>query len=201
MIEEISDCTGLVLAGGEGSRMHGQDKGRLPWRHGTLVSHAAQRFYTLNLPVIISANRNLERYTEEGLQVVTDHREGYQGPLAALEAGLKEIKTSWLFAIPCDNPALTENLMMQFWKLKPSSARAIYARCGQYRHPICCAIHQSCLLELSAFLDTGQRRVMDWWDHIHASAIDLGEDQEAYFANTNTPEEFARLRQLDGQHP
>lgn len=201
MIEEISDCTGLVLAGGEGSRMHGQDKGRLPWRHGTLVSHAAQRFYTLNLPVIISANRNLERYTEEGFQVVTDHREGYQGPLAALEAGLKEIKTSWLFAIPCDNPALTENLMMKFWKLKPSSARAIYARCGQYRHPICCAIHQSCLLELSAFLDTGQRRVMDWWDHIHASAIDLGEDQEAYFANTNTPEEFARLRQLDGQHP
>jgi len=195
----ITDCTGLILAGGEGSRMNGQDKGLLPWRDGTLASHAAQRFSALQLPFMISANRNRDRYESAGLHVILDRREGYQGPLAALEAGLMAIKTSWLCAIPCDNPALTEDVIVTMWENKPISAPAIYARCGEHRHPIVCMIHQSCLPTLTAFLDVGHRKVMDWWEYIQATAIDLGEDHELYFANANTPEDFARLRALDGQ--
>ena len=197
----ISDCTGLVIAGGQGARMNGMDKGLLPWGDHNLAIHSADRFRALGLPVIVSANRNLERYAADGFITVSDHREGFQGPLAALEAGLKAIKTSWLLAIPCDNPALTKDLIWELWNKKPTAACAIYSRCGPHSHPICCAIHQSCLSELSAFLDKGQRRVMDWWEHIHASDIDLGEARETYFANANTPEEFAHLRGLDGQHP
>lgn len=192
----IEDCTGLVLAGGEGRRMNGVDKGRLAWRDSHLAGHAAERFRKLQLPVLISANRHIEQYESEGFDVVRDLREGYQGPLAALEAGLNAIKTSWLLSIPCDNPALTENVLIQFWRSKPPTCIAIYARCGPHHHPVFCAMQQSCLPELSRFLDNGQRRVMDWWEHIHASAIDLGEEHEMYFANANTPEDFARLQGL-----
>jgi len=201
LIAPLSDCTGLILAGGQGSRMNGEDKGLLPWRHGTLTSHAAQRFYALRLPVMVSANRHQEDYQAAGFQVVSDHREGYQGPLAALEAGLISIKTSWLIAIPCDNPALTANLILQLWEQKPQTARAIYACCGPHRHPVCCAVHRTCLPDLSRFLDSGQRRVMDWWQHIEACPIDLGEEQEPFFANANTPDEFARLRAQYEPHP
>lgn len=197
----IKDCTGLVVAGGEGRRMAGQDKGLLAWGSGTLASHAAQRFHALGLPVLVSANRNQKDYEAQGLDTVCDIRKGYQGPLAALEAGLTAIKTSWLLAIPCDNPALNEALIIQLWEKKPPPHPAVYARCGEYSHPICCAIHRSCLPALSSFLEGEQRRVMEFWKTINAFAVDLGLENEAYFANANTPEDYAQLRARDGHIP
>jgi len=195
-------CTGLVLAGGQGQRMGGQDKGLLPWQGGVLAAHAAQRLGATGMPVQVSANRNLEAYRALGFPVVEDRRSGFHGPLAALEAGLQAITTPWLLAVPCDSPFFPEDLGLRLWSALEAAAatpgqpplRAVHVRCGAQPHPVFCLMARELAPELGRFLDAGGRRVRDWWQSVAAAAVDFGEGAQPAFANANTPEDYGRLR-------
>lgn len=200
-------CTALVLAGGAGRRMGGVDKGLLPWRNGTLAGHTAARLTALGLPVWISANRHGEDYRQLGYPVLADVRSDFAGPLAALEAGLQALPTPWLLALPCDSPFFPETLPARLWAaLHPDPAApehcvadAAFTCCGDAQHPVFCLVARPLGAALTRFLDGGGRRVRDWWQEAGALAVDFGADSEAAFANANTPEELAALRQRDGQ--
>lgn len=94
-----------ILAGGEGQRVGGEDKGLLLFNQKPLIEHVLQAAPTeLFSSVTISANRNLQRYQQYG-QVVSDAPE-HQGPLAGLAALLGACETEWLLTLPCDCPRL-----------------------------------------------------------------------------------------------
>lgn len=193
-------CSGLVLAGGAGERMGGQDKGLLPWAGSCLAGHAAGRLAAQGLAVAISANRNLDAYHALGYPLMRDRRAGYAGPLAALEAGLLAGSAEWLLAVPCDSPLFPADLLTQLWTAVASDdgatprALAAYARCGAERHPVFCLVHRRLAVPLGRFIDDGGHRVSDWWQACGAVGVDFGEAREGEFANANTPEEYARLQ-------
>ena len=195
-------CSGLVLAGGQGQRMGGQDKGLLPWQDGVLAGHAARRLAASGMPVYLSANRNLEVYRALGVPVLEDRRPGFHGPLAALETALHAITTPWLLAVPCDSPFFPEDLGPQLWSVVATAAsdpgappvRAVHARCGEQLHPVFCLVARPLAPELTAFLDDGGRRVRDWWNSVEGRTFDFGAAADAAFANANTPEDYQRLR-------
>ena len=197
-------CTGLVLAGGAGQRMGGQDKGLLPWRDGTLAGHAAARLGAQGLAVWLSTNRHADAYAQLGLPLVADRRSDFPGPLAALEAALHLVTTPWLLAVPCDSPFFPADLGTRLWAaVHPEAdspmplARAAYVRCGVQTHPVFCLISRTLAEPLTRFLDDGGRRVLDWWQAVGALAVNLGTAAEPAFANANTPEELQRLRDSD----
>ena len=98
------DITGLVLAGGRGSRMGGVDKG-LQTHHGMpLAQHALLRLGTQVGELMINANRNLGAYESMGVPVWPDASADYPGPLAGLLAGLERCETPYLVSVPCDTP-------------------------------------------------------------------------------------------------
>jgi molybdopterin-guanine dinucleotide biosynthesis protein A len=197
-----ADCTGLVMAGGAGRRMGDSDKGLLAWGAGTLASHACQRLAANGLTVLLSANRNAEAYRAYGHAVVTDRRADYQGPLAALEAGLLASATPWLIAVPCDSPFFPDELPARLWQAVAGSAplpgytapMAAYVRCGEAHHPVFCILSTTLGGTLSRFLEDGGRRMTDWWQAIGARAIDFGTAAEPAFANANTPADYELLR-------
>ncbi|MGH3851395.1 MAG: NTP transferase domain-containing protein, partial [Pseudonocardiaceae bacterium] len=80
--------TGLILAGGQGSRMGHVDKGLQAFRGKPMVAHVLARFAPQVNEVLINANRNLEQYARLGYRVVADEIGGFAGPLAGLERGL-----------------------------------------------------------------------------------------------------------------
>ncbi len=100
--------TGLVLAGGQGRRMGGVDKGLQALRGRPLVEHALERLRPQVGRLAINANRHLDAYRAYGLPVWPDapaaEQETFPGPLAGLLAGLDRCETPWLVTVPCDTP-------------------------------------------------------------------------------------------------
>src|SRR5436190_9882244 len=82
------EVTGVVLAGGQGSRMGGVDKGLQVFRGKPMVQHVVERFAPQVCELLINANRNPEAYANLGYRVIADEIDGFAGPLAGFERGL-----------------------------------------------------------------------------------------------------------------
>ena len=107
----IQQITGLILAGGQGSRMGHVDKGLQIFRGRPMVAHVLERFAPQVSEVLINANRNLEEYGRFGYRVVPDEIGGFAGPLAGLERGLANSAHPLVTTGPCDSPFLPADLV------------------------------------------------------------------------------------------
>ena len=75
-----SQITGLILAGGRGTRMGTVDKG-LQTLHGEpLVQHVLHRLAPQVGPLLINANQHLDEYRQFGVPVISDALPGHEGP-------------------------------------------------------------------------------------------------------------------------
>jgi molybdenum cofactor guanylyltransferase len=189
--------TGLVLAGGRGSRMGGLDKGLQLHRGQPLARHALQRLAPQVGAMLVNANRNLEVYAALGAPLCPDALPDHPGPLAGLAAGLAHCSTPYLVSVPCDSPNFPADLVA---RLADALARddaeiavAAAVEDGQLRtHPVFCLLHRSLLPSLLAFLQGGQRKVGRWAATRHAVIVPF--DDAAAFFNANTPQELQQLQ-------
>lgn len=199
---ELGMISGLVLAGGRGSRMGNVDKGLQPFRGKTMVEHVLARLRPQVGPVAISANRNLDTYRAFDAMVlpdeIADGAEPFPGPLAGLEAGLRHCATPYLLAVPCDSPFLPANLAARLSAaLQEADADVAYAATQEpgmraQAHPVFCLVRADRLPALSAYLAEGGRRVDGWYRDLKSVEV-IFDDADA-FRNINTPDE---LRSLD----
>ena len=103
----------VVLAGGQGSRMNGLDKGMQLLQGQRLVTHALNRLQAQSLAVAsiaINANRHLTEYTSWGLEVWPDATADFAGPLAGFLVGMTHCPHPYLLTVPCDTPLFPLNL-------------------------------------------------------------------------------------------
>jgi len=181
------NITGLILAGGAGRRTGGHDKGLIPWAGKPLVQHVVERIKPQVDTVIISCNRNYERYRQFASAIVADLRPGHAGPLAGLEAACPHIGTDLLLLVSCDTPLLPNDLVLRLTtELRRSSTEAgiCYAHDGHREHYLCAVLHRACLASVEDFLDKGGRTVRDWFHSCGARAVDFSDSREA-FMNLN----------------
>lgn len=150
--------TGLILAGGQGSRMGGRDKGLVPYRGRTLVDHAIERIAPQVGELLISANRNIEEYARRGYHVVTDTLPDFQGPLAGVLAGLQAARHEWVLTAPCDMPHLPRDLAARLTAAAQGNM-IVVAGDGTRTHPAVMLIHTSLAQYLFAYLQDGRRSV------------------------------------------
>ncbi|MEW6763370.1 MAG: gephyrin-like molybdotransferase Glp [Pseudomonadota bacterium] len=194
--------TGLILAGGRGSRMGNVDKGLQPFRGTTMAQHVLERLAPQVGSVIINANRNLESWRVFNVPVWPDETPDFAGPLAGLEAGLRHCATPWLLAAPCDSPFLPADLAERLAAAVDAEdadlAFAVTREPGmrQQAHPVFCLVKASRLPQLSQYLLEGGRRVDGWYKDLKAVEV-LFEDADA-FRNINTLDE---LKGLDETQP
>src|SRR5438067_13477822 len=101
-----ASISGLILAGGRGTRMGHVDKGLQAFRGKPMAAHVLERLAPQVAAVAINANQNLATYADFGVPVWVDETTGFAGPLAGLEAGLRHCATDYLLTAPCDSPFL-----------------------------------------------------------------------------------------------
>jgi molybdopterin-guanine dinucleotide biosynthesis protein A len=185
---EINKVTGLILAGGAGRRMDGQDKGLLLWQGKPLVSHVVERLVPQTSTLIISCNRNVEKYRSLGHPTVEDQRTGFEGPLAGIEAASSRIKTPFVAIVACDTPQLPTDLVRRL--LVPlcadteSAPLISFAHDGQREQYLCALIKTECLAGLSEFMQQGHRAVKHWYRQNPHVSVDFS-DVTNSFQNHN----------------
>jgi len=191
-----SEITGLILAGGRGSRMGGVDKGLQAHLGMPLAMHALLRLSAQVGEVMINANRNLAAYESMGAPVWPDALPDYPGPLAGFLAGLEHCATPYLATVPCDSPQFPENLVARLAeRLDAEDAEIAIAATrddGELRlQPVFCLMKATVMESLVAFTNRGQRKIDAWTATLREVAVEF--DDARAFVNANT---LAELRGL-----
>ena len=194
--------TGLVLAGGRGSRMGGIDKGLADVGGRPMVAHVLERLAPQVDRMVINANRHRDDYAGFGHPVVADAQAEYPGPLAGFSAGLAAATTPWVVTVPCDSPLLPADLVERLRDVQRASAADIVsAHDGERLQPVFTLLRTDLLPDLEAFLASGQRKIDRWFAGHRAVTADFSDNKMA-FENVNRPEDRLRMaRQLTRSDP
>lgn len=174
--------TGLILAGGQGLRMGGQDKGLVDYKGKPLVDWVIERLLPQVDELLISANRNLDDYSNRGYRVVTDSLPDFQGPLAGMLAGLQLARHEWMLSVPCDVPHLPRNLVMHLAE-HAAGREAVFARDAERDHPAILLLNKACLPKLMDYLEKGERSVKGLLGALNVAAAAFPDP--AAFGNMN----------------
>lgn len=183
------DITGAILAGGRGSRMGGQDKGLVELNGRPMVQHVIDRLSPQVQEIVVSANRNPERYAALGYRVVPDLIGGYQGPLAGMASALQTAATPYVVTVPCDSPLIGGDLVARLaGALAREDAEVSVAHDGERTHPVFLLLQRSLLPSLLDFLQSGNRKI-DLWFARHRTAMADFHDCPESFINVNDENE------------
>ncbi|KPQ27885.1 molybdenum cofactor guanylyltransferase MobA [Halomonas sp. HL-93] len=185
------DLTGMILAGGEGRRMGGRDKGLEPFAGLPLVAHVAQRFNGRVAELLINANRNADAYRMFADSVIADAESGFKGPLMGIYSGFRAAKTPWLLVAPCDSPALPDDLVARMVAGIGEHDIGV-AFDGERLHPVVALLRTALADDLAATLGEGERKIDRWYARHAWCKVDMSDCPDA-FANLNTEEEKFRL--------
>jgi molybdopterin-guanine dinucleotide biosynthesis protein A len=199
-----NDVTGVILAGGRGSRMGGADKGLQNFRGVPLALHTLLRLAPQVGAVMVNANRNLAAYESFGVPVWPDSLADYPGPLAGFLTGLERCETPYLVTVPCDTPLFPQDLVARLADaLARDDAEIAMAAAreddGQQvrAQPVFSLLKSDLMESLLRFTQGGGRKI-DAWTAQHRTVLvpfDRAGDDAAAFFNANTLAELHRLEQ------
>lgn len=183
--------TGVILAGGQGKRMGGVDKGLQDLHGRPMVQWVIDRLAPQVAYLLINANRNLERYAEFGYPVIADVIPDYAGPLAGIQMALTHATTPLVAIVPCDSPSLPGDLVARLARaLQENGADLAVARTIERTQPVFCLTRRSLLPQLNDYLACGNRQVIGWHALLKTCDV-LFDGSTGAFSNLNTVQALA----------
>lgn len=182
----VPEVQAAILTGGKSERM-GSPKALLDFRGNTFIAHLllmlqpqVNSLFLLGEPAGVSLK-------DLGLEIIPDPQDG---PLAAIERALSASRKAWLLLAPCDNPLLPADYAKQMlYSARHQASKLVYVEKAGRAQPLYALIHTDLLLSLRAYLQTGGRKIMDWYQQVGAGSVEWAE-AGLMFENINMPEEY-----------
>lgn len=188
-----SNITAVILAGGQGRRMGGQDKGLIEFEGLPIIELLIEQLRQQDVDIVINANRNQNVYQQYGYPVISDELADFQGPLAGFAAAMAAVNTDFILTLPCDGPLLANNFVNTFIEAQAQSGNSIcVAYDGERLQPVYALIKANLLGELKSFLQSGERKIDRWYAQYEYMRVDFSK-QKNMFANINKPEDQAAV--------
>lgn len=192
---DLNQITGLILAGGRGTRMGTVDKGLQQFRGAPMALHVMMRLQPQVGTLMINANQNLGPYEAFGVEVWPDQIGGFAGPLAGLHTGLSHCETEFLVTAPCDSPFLPLDLVERLARAleeKHADIAVAVTGSGERRqpHPVFCLVRTTLLPNLEAYLHGGGRKIDAWYASL--ATVEVEFPDESAFRNINSLDELKR---------
>lgn len=185
--------TAGILAGGQGVRMGGVDKGLCLLAGRPMIEYVLAALRGQASRVLISANRNLDRYQSYGVDVLADRDPEVSGPLAGMAVLLHAAATEWLLVVPCDGPRVPADLGLRLWRAAlDAQVDLAVVECEGRLQPTFALLRRTLLPALEDYAGAGGRAVKRWYATQRMVAVDCS-DSAAAFVNVNTPEERQRV--------
>lgn len=197
-----SNFTGVILAGGLNSRMHGNNKALLEFDGHTILERQLALLQSI-FPTVMIVGRDPKVYKNYDVRVVQDIYD-YRSSMTGLHAGLHYMETPYAFVTACDSPFVTADMVrLVVEQTAPPNDWVLPTHDGHYE-PLCSVYGKRCLPHLSRLLETGKVSILKLFDLVDVKYIyeqDLRRaDPEYYsFINVNTPEQLTQALELYGK--
>lgn len=192
--EALPPCSILLLAGGQGRRMGGRDKGLIVWLDRPFIEHLYALVRPLTDDLIISCNRNREQYARYADRLVEDEQQDFPGPYAGIRAGLAVAQHDYLLVIPCDMPLLDRALLDGLRQSAAvSSGAPVMVRQGEQWEPLLCCIPTRHAHVFEQHWQEGQRSPRRTMAELRAVAFQCEAD-DPRLANLNTPDLLTEIK-------
>lgn len=187
---------GIILAGGEGRRLGGVDKGLVNAQGRPLIEYVIDALDTEVDDILIIANRHHDSYASYGYQVIADEQPGFAGPLAGMLTGLKSAIEKYgpcqvIFA-PVDAARLPDNYVIRLQQAAMQQLAVSGNNDGL--QPVCCLVGSDYLPSLQQAFDAGERSPAKWLKAQSAALADFSDDRDCIWS-INTPDELQSSEQ------
>ena len=200
----MTTILGVILAGGQASRMGGGDKSLLSLSGRRVIDHVLDRLQPQVSDIVLNANGDPTRFTEFGLPVVADSVSEFPGPLAGILAGLDcaaEQGKNHILTVAADTPFFPMDLRSRLeqarrLQAKPIALATTLGSSKVYRHPTFGLWPVSLRDDLRQALATGVRKVVVWTDQHGVAEALFPTDQYDPFFNINTPEDLVKAEAI-----
>ena len=199
---------GIILAGGQATRMGGGDKGLLSLNGQSLLSRVIDRLEPQVAGLALNANGDPTRFDAFGLPVLPDSIHGFAGPLAGVLAGLDwaaSLGADCVVSAAADTPFFPPDLVPQLLLAAEGMQNPLVLAAtpdldrGQVRHPTFGLWPVALRDDLRAALADGLRKVVIWTERHGARDCVFPTGRIDPFFNVNTPEDLGRAHHmLDG---
>ncbi|WP_126455298.1 molybdenum cofactor guanylyltransferase MobA [Sulfuriflexus mobilis] len=187
------DVAAVILAGGMGRRVGGEDKGLIELNGKPLIAHVIDIIAPQVESLVISANRNIKQYEAFSYPVIGDRQEGFCGPLAGIDAAFAATDKPYLLCVPCDSPLLPVNLLaLMVAALQASDQPMAIATDAQRLHPVINLMKRSVYEGVRKRLEQGDLKLMQWVEATGYARVDFSE-QPQRLSNLNSPEDIRLL--------
>ncbi len=198
---------GVILMGGQASRMGGGDKGLLTIGSMSLLDHVLDRLRPQTDGIALNANGDPARLAHLGLPVLPDPVAGHAGPLAGILAGLDWAASlgtaagaqdhpggvTHIVTAAADTPFLPCDLVPQLWLAGGSAGFAIAAS-PSGPQPTFGLWPVTLRGPLRLALQDGLRKI-DRFTAQYGAGSALFPDDAAFF-NVNTPADLTAARSM-----
>ena len=185
-------CSAIILAGGQGRRMGGADKGLMQWQNKPLIQHIIDRLAPQVDEIIISCNRNIEQYKAFGYECIKDSTDDFLGPLAGIASCIASSRCDSVLLCPCDTPLIPLNLLYQLERtMQQSGANAVIARDYHNQHYSHALLTTEFANTAGGQLSAKTKSLRSWYETTHWQCADFADKTKA-FTNINTLEQLAQ---------
>lgn len=172
----------IILAGGEGKRAGGADKGLIPYQGKPLIEHVIDAVKNQVDDITISANRNIDIYKRYTSNIFIDDSPEYRGPLAGIAACLNYCNHELVLIVACDMPALPGSLVGRLVAEKKDNSVSI-ATVGEH-HQLAMVVQRSLADSIRQQLDNNQLKLIQWVRSVAFTPVNF-DDFPGAFLNLN----------------
>jgi molybdopterin-guanine dinucleotide biosynthesis protein A len=181
----MQDVTAVILCGGAGQRLGGDDKPLVEHNGRPLIEFILEELEPVCAHVLISANRNLDVYQHYG-QVITDG-DADRGPLEGIACCLERLPTPWAFVCPGDAPFVTAEILRRLYtSLANTELRMAIAHDGQRRQHLHVLLGAEFGPSIREYLLAGHHSVYGWQQDQDAIEVAMP-DLAAAFVDLDEP--------------
>jgi molybdopterin-guanine dinucleotide biosynthesis protein A len=176
----MTNCFGIILAGGRSRRMGGVEKSLLEIGGAPILAHVIRRLERQCAGLVLNANGDPRRFFAFGLPIAPDSVEGFTGPLAGVLAGLDYIaktRTDVFLAVsvPADTPFVPPDLVERLEQARSAAGAeiAVASSGGRAHHAVALwpvslrktlrhALVEGDIRKVSAFIERHRNIVVEW---------------------------------------
>ena len=182
--QNIFEITGVVLAGGESSRM-GEDKSVMLFREQQLIKFSLSALEPYCKDLFISSSKSIHQ--DFNYRIFADEHKNI-GPIAGIHSSLKNTSTDYIIILPCDSPMIKKKFIEFLISMADNKVDALVPMYDGHLEPLFSIYHRRILPAVEEQIEKKDYKLANLLQKINAKIIEV--QDRSCFVNINTPADF-----------